>query len=392
MSELCLLAAAVAASQAQQQQLPTPPTLVSRDASASQHSCRSSNAWGPSVRQTTAHSKGHIVVERQAPEFSPPPAAYSITPQSGRPDSARMPTIGDPSLDAAVLSRPRSQSLDWSLVKSTDSSVSAGSASGSNDLATASRKPLQLASLAHVAVPATKARRPASGRQFFRQRWVALQTGRSYTRLASDSFAQQWVNATYQPSHEDWIQLLSQEANAMARGQGNNRLTILLGDSISLWFPTDYMARYRFWLNQSISGDTAAGALQRLTLFAQTNPDTIHVMLGINDLRQGASDAQLLRNQQQIVRRLRQQHPQAQVIVHSILPTRWLSLPGDRISSINQRLEAIASQEGAQFLNLHPYFMDAQGMLRADLTTDGLHLNAQGYALWYRILSHLNLV
>ncbi|MGB3493572.1 MAG: GDSL-type esterase/lipase family protein [Elainellaceae cyanobacterium] len=246
--------------------------------------------------------------------------------------------------------------------------------------------------LARIAVPQTKAVRPASGSQFFRQRWVALRAGRSYTRLDTDSFAQQWRNATYQPSHEDWVQLLAQEANAMARGQGNNRLTVLLGDSISLWFPSDYMARYRFWLNQSISGDTAAGTIRRLSLFSRTRPDTIHVMLGINDLRRGVSDAQLLNDQRYIMRRLRQQHPQAQIVVHSILPTRLHYLPSDRIQPINRQLEAIAQQEGVQFLDLQPYFADSQGNLRADLTTDGLHLNPQGYATWYRVLAHFRLV
>lgn len=253
---------------------------------------------------------------------------------------------------------------------------------------TEARSPL----LARIAVPQTKAVRPASGSQFFRQRWAALQAGRSYTRLDPDSFAQQWLNATYQPSHEDWVSLLAQEANAMARGQGNNRLTILLGDSISLWFPADYMARYRFWLNQSISGDTAAGTIRRLSLFSRTRPDTIHVMLGINDLRRGVSDAQLLNDQRYIMRRLRQQHPQAQIVVHSILPTRLDYLRSDRIQPINRQLEAIAQQEGVQFLDLQPYFADAEGNLRTDLTTDGLHLNPQGYAMWYRVLSHFRLV
>lgn len=241
--------------------------------------------------------------------------------------------------------------------------------------------------LIHSPPSPPKPPRPSSGRQFFQQRRTALQAGQSYTRIEASRFSERWLHSTYEPSHEDWLALLSREAQAMAGGQGDNRLTVMVGDSISLWFPPEYMPRSRFWLNQSISGDTATGTLQRLSFFEKTNPDMIHVMIGINDLRQGVSDQQLLATQQQIIRRLRQQHPQARVMVHSLLPTRLESLPGDRIRRINAQLEAIALQEGAQLLNLHRYFVDESGQLNAMLTTDGLHLNEAGYALWYSILN-----
>lgn len=254
-------------------------------------------------------------------------------------------------------------------------------------------EPLHDAStLASINIPATKALRPSSGRQFYRQRRTALQAGQSYTRISTDQFSDEWLPSTYEPSHEDWVSLLSREAWAMSAGQGTNRLTVMIGDSISLWFPTEYMPRHRFWLNQSISGDTAAGTLHRLDLFSQTNPDIIHVMIGINDLRGGATDQQLLETQRRIIRRLRQQHPEAQVVVHSLLPTRMESLPSDRIRRINQQLGAIATQEGAQLLDLHRYFIDDAGQMNAALTTDGLHLNSSGYALWYRVLSQMRLV
>jgi lysophospholipase L1-like esterase len=243
------------------------------------------------------------------------------------------------------------------------------------------------ATLAQITVPETKWLRPSSGRQFYRQRYVALQSGQAYTRITPDTFAESWLSSTYEPTHEDWVSLLAREAQAMGAGQGENRLTIMVGDSISLWFPTEYMSRHRFWLNQSISGDTAAGTLQRLNLFAQTNPDMIHVMIGINDLRGGASNQQILAHQHQIIRQLRQQHPNAQVIVHSLLPTRLASLSNDRILRINRHLGVIAAQEGARMLDLHQYFVDSSGQMNPALTTDGLHLNAAGYELWYRVLS-----
>lgn len=224
--------------------------------------------------------------------------------------------------------------------------------------------------------------RPASGSQLYHQRLAALRAGTMYTRLPANSFYPAWINATRQPTHEQWLNLLAQEARVMARGQGNNRLTVVIGDSLSLWIPSEQLPMDRFWLNQGISGDTSAGVLRRLSAFSQTRPSTIHVMVGVNDLRRGASDEEVLANLRQIMRRLRQNHPQAQVFVHSVLPTRLAAIPGDRIYRINQQLAAIAQQEEVNYTDLLTTFADGNGNLRQELTTDGLHLNPLGYATW----------
>jgi lysophospholipase L1-like esterase len=69
-------------------------------------------------------------------------------------------------------------------------------------------------------------------------------------------------------------------------------------------------------------------------------------------------------------------------VVHSILPTRWESLPSDRIQRVNGRLAQLAQQPRVTFVDLQTAFADDQGQLRRELTTDGLHLSRQGYAVW----------
>lgn len=223
---------------------------------------------------------------------------------------------------------------------------------------------------------------PVSGSQMYYQRLAALQAGKVYTRVPNDSFPSAWSKATYQPTYEQWKRLLVKEAKAVAIGQGSNHLTILVGDSLSLWFPSDRLASDRLWLNQGISGDTSAGILKRLSAFAKTRPDTIYLMVGINDLRRGATNESILRNYRHIIHRLRWHHPQAQVIVQSILPTRKAGMLNDRIRQLNLQLAVIAYREGADYLNLYALFSDVDGNLRQDLTTDGLHLSPRGYAVW----------
>ncbi|MEY2977951.1 MAG: SGNH/GDSL hydrolase family protein [Prochlorotrichaceae cyanobacterium] len=226
---------------------------------------------------------------------------------------------------------------------------------------------------------------PTSGPQLYQQRLTALQRGTLYTRLPSNSFQDSWRNATSQPSYEQWKNILDQEARAVGLGQGNNKLSVTLGDSLSLWMPTEALPSGQLWLNQGISGDTTTGILRRLGSLRQTRPDHIYVMAGINDLRQGATDYQVLTNLRQIMQELRSDHPQANILIQSILPTA-IGIPNDRIRRLNEQLAVMAQQEGVKYLDLYSHFADARGEMRPELTTDGLHLSAMGYGIWQSVL------
>lgn len=228
--------------------------------------------------------------------------------------------------------------------------------------------------------------RPSSGTQLYRQRQIALQAGQTYTRLSPQTYADQWSRATYQPTYQDWQTLLTQEARALAGGQGQNRLEVVVGDSFGMWLPPELLPRDRLWLNQGISGDTTAGVLQRVRAFANTRPTTIHLMAGANDLKNGVPEAQIVGNLQQTVRLLKQQHPQAHIVVYSVLPTRRAEIANERVRSLNARIARLTQQSNVEYRDVHAWFQDAGGHLRQDLTTDGLHLNPQGYALWQRAI------
>jgi lysophospholipase L1-like esterase len=229
---------------------------------------------------------------------------------------------------------------------------------------------------------------PRSGPQLYQQRVAALKAGRLHTRLQGNSFYPQWKNASQQPTYEQWKQLLTQEAKAASKGQGSNRLSILVGDSLTLWFPSQSLSNHKFWLNQGISGENSAQVWSRLSSLSMTRPDTIYVMVGINDLRQGATDQAILNNMRGIVRRLRQNHPQAEIVVQSILPTRNQGIANSRIRHLNEQIMMISRQEGGNYLNLYDLFVDEQDQLKPNLTTDGLHLNPQGYQVWKSALDY----
>lgn len=204
----------------------------------------------------------------------------------------------------------------------------------------------------------------------------------------------------HQLNYQQWVELLGQEAEVVVRQQPKH-LSILAGDSLSLWFPNEMLPSEQAWLNQGISGETSRGLLNRLELFDKTQPDAIFVMIGINDLIRGVKDETILANQQLIVRYLQRVHPQAKIVVQSILPhsgtkatwerrDRLLAIPNSRIRELNEQLKAIAREENAVYLDLYPLFADDEGNLKMELSTDGLHLNPQGYLVWRNALVVLN--
>ena len=94
-----------------------------------------------------------------------------------------------------------------------------------------------------------------------------------------------------------------------------------------------------------------------------------------------------------MVQTLKQKHPDSEVVIQSILPhggeamtveerDRLLAVSNEQIFKLNQKLATIAKEEQVLFLNLNPLFSNNEGMLRSDLTTDGLHLSPAGYLVW----------
>lgn len=213
----------------------------------------------------------------------------------------------------------------------------------------------------------------------------------------------------YQFTYQQWLAQLQREANRAAE-KPPKRLIVLAGDSLSLWFPYDLLPSGVTWLNQGISGETSAGLLQRLELFDDTRPETILVMIGINDIIRGVRDTTLLANQIEIIQHLKRSHPRSRIVLQSILPhggeqiaqqysksltqlsskptsnPAWVKrlpkVPNRHIRQLNQELAAIAQEEQVEYLDLHSFFTDVRGNLRDDLSTDGLHLSQKGYQVW----------
>jgi lysophospholipase L1-like esterase len=53
-----------------------------------------------------------------------------------------------------------------------------------------------------------------------------------------------------------------------------------------------------------------------------------------------------------------------------------------QIEELNSELQKLCAQEGITFIDIYPAFLSRERVLDAKYTTDGLHLNDDGYTVW----------
>ena len=173
---------------------------------------------------------------------------------------------------------------------------------------------------------------------------------------------------------------LKRDIQAAHRGD-----VVLLGDSILDLMEPEY---FPFpVVNRGIAGDTTAGVLKRLPDILAGKPKAIVLLVGINDLRLGASASQIIENH----RKIRETIPSdVSLIVLPLLPVnetlfRQHIIGANPKSTIPLRADVEAVDA---YLSDQPGFAPlpvvTNGELDPRYTIDGLHLNAAGLAVLAR--------
>lgn len=122
-------------------------------------------------------------------------------------------------------------------------------------------------------------------------------------------------------------------------------------------------------------------------------PRVLVVYSGDNDLRAGKSPEQVRDDFRTLVEKVHAQLPQTKIVLIGVKPSiaRWNLI--EKIRSANKLLAAYANEDVQKriiFVDVEPLMLDAEGRPRAEIfKSDGLHLNAEGYALWAKKIAPL---
>lgn len=167
--------------------------------------------------------------------------------------------------------------------------------------------------------------------------------------------------------------------------------TIFLGDSeIEQGEWQEMFADRPHVLNRGISGDNAEGVWKRLDEVMRHKPQKVFLEIGINDLFYHEPPADIEKRYRDIVQKIRREQPGGQLCLLSILPVntdiRSLKTDNASIQAFNARIAQIAKEFALPYLDLYNQLTDASGMLSAQFTEDGIHLNGLGYSVWKKQL------
>jgi lysophospholipase L1-like esterase len=187
----------------------------------------------------------------------------------------------------------------------------------------------------------------------------------------------------------DWFQKLwrSRRATWAAERDRDQGAVVFLGDSITQQWERGMPAAFPGMkiANRGISGDTTRGLLVRLDedVFA-LNPSAVVLLIGTNDLEEGATPEMVEQNMRILLSRLGQHNRRMPIILSLVFPSAAsMKRPSALIRDINARYLSIIKND-PQVIPLETFrlFADANGDAPKTEFPDLLHPNDAGYAKW----------
>ena len=184
----------------------------------------------------------------------------------------------------------------------------------------------------------------------------------------------------------DWFRNLWTERRSTwwKQREQDRGAVVFLGDSITQgWatlskdFPDLKVA------NRGISGDVTRGVLFRLqTDVLDLKPRAVVLLIGTNDLEEGAEPETIARNLEAILRACQAHRADLPVIVCRVMPSdATMKRPASKIREINDLVDKVVKRfPAAVGCDTWTPFADALGNAKPEEFPDLLHPNAAGYA------------
>jgi len=193
-----------------------------------------------------------------------------------------------------------------------------------------------------------------------------------------------WFRNLWQTRRSAWARQVEQDQGAV----------VFLGDSITQGWGDDLGGCFPGLkvANRGISGDTSRGVLIRLTQdVLALHPRAVVLLIGTNDLEEGADPETIAGNLKLILAALRAGDPKMPVILCAVFPSSAaMKRPKEKITRLNQLYaELLKEDTHATLLDTWTLFADGNGDAQASEFPDRLHPNPAGYAQWAAALRPL---
>ena len=223
--------------------------------------------------------------------------------------------------------------------------------------------------------------------------FISYKGGMNYLSLATSKFLRTGSIVAISTVATD-------KAKEFEKYQSTENDVIFLGDSImsgGLWneyFPGSFIR------NRGISGTRTYDVINQLDVISEGHPHKIFLLVGINDLSGNVGNEKIVNNYEKIIKTLQLKTPKTAIYVGSILPTNKEKIQETRekqkvivttvsnndIQVMNKQLMTLCNNTGVTYVDYYSHLLDSQGELKSEITTDGLHLNSDGYLILSKVI------
>ncbi|MFJ1377283.1 GDSL-type esterase/lipase family protein [Capnocytophaga canimorsus] len=145
--------------------------------------------------------------------------------------------------------------------------------------------------------------------------------------------------------------------------------------------------------NRGISGDISQGVYERLDNIVNGKPKKIFLLIGVNDIARKIPTATTSQNIEKIVIKIQQVSPKTKIYLQSVLPVNAdfkmfeNHQQPEKIHELNAEIQRICQKHKVTYVDLYSHFiLPNTDKLKPEYTNDGLHLMAEGYLLWKKII------
>ena len=193
---------------------------------------------------------------------------------------------------------------------------------------------------------------------------------------------------------ENW--LLKEQEKIQTKYRELNQIAVIepdiifIGDSIVEYFPLqELLGTTKTIVNRGIRGYQTGLLLDNLDAHLYGDAvDQIVLLIGTNDIGKDIPMSQTLTNLESVIQTISRDYPLSQIKLVSILPVNEgedfkqavYIRTNEKIKACNQAYQDLASAYmQVEFVPVFENLLDHEGQLKADYTTDGLHLSVAGY-------------
>jgi len=198
---------------------------------------------------------------------------------------------------------------------------------------------------------------------------------------------------------KDWPELSRyREANANLPAPGKDEARVVfMGDSITdMWSNSEFGGFFpgKPYVNRGISGQTTPQMLLRFRAdVIDLQPRVVVILAGTNDIAGNTGPMTLEETEGNLASMSELAHAHGiRVVLASVMPVNDVTgpegrkivqtekRPPEKILALNQWIKKYTAEHGDVYLDYFSATVDEKGFLKSDLTNDGLHPQAKGYA------------